>query len=449
MEYCKMQMGCLLIILYIGLLYFKEQRRGGEKHGLCMFDGLLTLSILCLIFDGLTAFFVNHQDQIAASANLFLHILFLLSLDAYIFMLFIYMLAVTDGIPRKKSRFVLLWSPFLVNVLLVVLNMDALEYRQGEISNYSMGIPAYTCFIMAGLYILLSVGTFFRRWNYIESQKRMSIFTYLLVLGCVTGYQIYNPQALISGIGVTVIILGVYLNQENPAIGRLSKYHREMVMGFATLVENRDDSTGKHITRVTAYAQLLAEALRSRGTYATILTKDYINDLLLAAPMHDIGKIAIPDAILQKPGKLTEKEFRIMQNHTVSGGRIIMDTFGHLDNAQYGNIAYQVAMYHHEKWSGGGYPEGLKGTEIPLCARIVAIADVFDAVSEKRCYREALPLEQCFAIIAEGSGRDFEPALVETFLDIKKKIEEIHMREQMRMRAAVPPEITSRDIRLK
>ena len=153
-----MQMGCLLNILYIGFLYFKERRRGGN-HGLCMFDGLLTLSILCLLFDGLTAFFVNHQDQISASANLFLHMLFLLSLDAYIFMLFIYMLAVTDGIQRKKSRFVLLWSPFLVNVLLVVLNMDALEYRQGEISNYSMGIPAYTCFIMAGLYILLSGGT--------------------------------------------------------------------------------------------------------------------------------------------------------------------------------------------------------------------------------------------------------------------------------------------------
>ena len=426
MEYFKLQAGCLLVILYIGFLYCREQKRSRAKHRLSMFDGMLALSIVCLIFDGLTAYYVNHQEMIAADANLILHMLFLISLDAFIFMLFIYMLFVTDGIPKKKSMIVLLWSPFLINVLLVVLNINALEYREGEISNYSMGVSAYTCFFMAGLYILLSVGTFFKRWNYIESHKKISIFTYLLVFSSVTGYQMYNPQALISSIGVTVIILGIYLNQENPVIGQLSEYHSEMVMGFATLVENKDDSTGGHIRRVTIYAKLLAEELRRQDIYKNVLTKDYINDLLLAAPMHDIGKIAVPDAILQKPGKLTEEEFSMMKQHTVKGGQIIKETFGHMNDAQYESMAYQVAVYHHEKWNGRGYPEGLKRKEIPLCARIVSIADVFDAVSEKRCYRDAMPLEQCFKIIEEGSGRDFEPLLVEAFFDIREKIERIH-----------------------
>lgn len=426
MEYCKLQAGCLLILLYIGFLYCKELRRNSHKHRLTIFDGLMILSILCLIFDGLTAYFVNHQGAISAGANLMLHMFFLISLDASIFMLFLYMLFITGGIPQRKSRIAILCSPFVINVLLVVWSIDALEYRTGEISNYSMGTPAYTCFVMAGAYIVLSVCVFFKRWNYIESHKRISIFTYLLVLGCVTGYQMFNPQALISSIGTTVIILGVYMNQENPVMERLSEYHSGMVMGFATLVENKDDNTGGHIRRVTMYAKLLAEELRSRGIYGNVLTKDYINDLLLAAPMHDIGKIAVPDVILQKPGKLTEEEFESMKRHTVSGGRIILETFGHLDNVQYGNIAYQVAMYHHEKWNGKGYPEGLKRKEIPLCARIVSIADVFDAVSEKRCYRDAMPLEQCFEIIAEGSGRDFEPMLVEVFLDMREKVEQIH-----------------------
>ena len=115
-----------------------------------------------------------------------------------------------------------------------------------------------------------------------------------------------------------------------------------------------------------------------------------------------------------------------MKRHTVSGGKIIQDTFVHMEKTMYGDIAYQVARYHHEKWNGKGYPEGLKRKEIPLCARIMAVADVFDAVSQNRCYREALPLDRCFDIIAEGSGQDFDPVLVEVFLDIREKVEAVY-----------------------
>lgn len=151
---------------------------------------------------------------------------------------------------------------------------------------------------------------------------------------------------------------------------------------------------------------MIAENLRTNRKFKDIITKDYLDNLAQSAPMHDIGKIGIPDAILQKPGKLTTKEFEKMKEHPVIGGRIIKETFSHLYNGEYENMACQVAMYHHEKWNGAGYPEGLKGTDIPLCARIMAVADVFDAVSAKRCYRDAMPIEECYRIIREGRGVD-------------------------------------------
>ncbi|MBQ6845061.1 MAG: HD domain-containing protein [Agathobacter sp.] len=213
---------------------------------------------------------------------------------------------------------------------------------------------------------------------------------------------------------------------------KLNYFHKEMVMGFATLVENKDGSTGGHIKRTTTYVKLLAEELRNRGIYNEELTDEYLENLYRAAPMHDIGKIAVPDVVLQKPSKLTEEEFKIIQGHTIKGGDIIKETFGHLEQDAYTLMAYEVARHHHEKWNGKGYPDGLKRKEIPLCARIMAIADVFDAVSEKRCYRDAMPLEQCFEILSEGSGQNFEPLLVEVFLDIRDKVEFEHNRINMK-----------------
>ncbi|MBQ9119286.1 MAG: HD domain-containing protein [Lachnospiraceae bacterium] len=218
----------------------------------------------------------------------------------------------------------------------------------------------------------------------------------------------------------------VLLQKLTKSSEELSLYHGEMVMGFATLVENKDGSTGGHIKRSTTYVKLLAEELKRRGYYPEVLTEEYMKNLCMAAPMHDIGKISVPDVILQKPGRLTAEEFDTMKQHTVSGGKIIMETFGHLGNEQYAQLAYEVARYHHEKWNGKGYPEGLKRKEIPLCARIMAIADVFDAVSEKRCYRDAMPLEKCFEIILEGSGQDFDPVLAEIFLDMKEQVTKVH-----------------------
>lgn len=426
MEYCKLQIGCMLIIFYIVYVYYKEKRRFKQKWKVDLFDGMLVLGMVAVLFDGLTAYTVNHLDTVNGTLNMVLHMFFLLSLDSFIYLLFMYMIYITAGFPKKKEKLIPLGIPFLINVIMVVVNMPKLEYIEGEISNYSMGWSAYTCFAMAAIYILLTLILFFGRWKYIEKHKRVSIFTYLFVLSCVTAYQMFHPQALLSSLCVTIIVLGVYVNQENPAMETLSHYHDEMVMGFATLVENKDGSTGGHIKRTTAYVKLLAHELRKRGHYRDLLTKDYMKNLYMAAPMHDIGKISVPDVILQKPGKLTDEEFEKIKLHAANGGEIIKETFGHLGDESFAQMAYEVARYHHEKWNGKGYPDGLKRKEIPLSARIMAIADVFDAVSEKRCYREAMPLDKCFEIIQEGSGQAFDPLLVEVFLDIREKVEEVH-----------------------
>lgn len=426
MEHCKLQIGCIVILLYITFIYLRERRNYKLQSKKSLFEGLLLLGIVSILLDGITAYTVNHLDVVDPLLNRTAHALFLISLNAVIFVLCLYMLVVTGAYPKKKLGRTLIFLPFIANIVLVFMNIGSLRYIEGRVTNYSMGASVYTCFIMAAVYILITITVFFGRWNYIESHKRASIFTYLMVLGVVTGIQMVFPETLISSIGVTGFILGVYLNLEDPAIKELSRYHSETVMAFANLIENRDNSTGGHVKRTSLYVKLIAEQLRDSRQFKEILTKDYINNLVKAAPMHDIGKIAVPDAILQKPGKLTEEEFAIMKLHSEKGGEIIQETFQNLGSEDYRKMAYHVARYHHEKWNGKGYPEGLKRKDIPLSARIMAVADVFDAVSEKRCYRDAMPLEKCFEIIEQGSGQDFDPLIVEAFMNIRDKVEQVY-----------------------
>ena len=426
MDYCKVQLGCLLIVSYIVFIYKRECKKYHKKLSSSIFDELMVLGIVSIALDGITAITVNHLDVVNITLNRILHLLFLLSIDTVIYMMFGYMVKMTGLLPQNRVKRFILNVPYLINVLIVVLNIGNLEFIQGQYTNYSMGISAYTCFVMVGIYILFTLAVFFKRWNYIERSKRMSILTYLLALIVITLIQGLNPELLLSSVAVTLMIIGVYLNQEDPILNEVSRYHGEMIMGFATLVENKDGSTGGHVKRTTAYVKLLAEELQNRGYYKDILTKDYMKNMSLAAPMHDIGKIAVPDMILQKPGKLTDEEFAIIKKHTVDGGKIVEETFGHLGDEEYTKMAYEVARFHHEKWNGRGYPEGLEKEAIPLCARIMAVADVFDAISEKRCYRDAMPMDKCFSIINEGSGTDFDPVIADLFIEIRDKVEKIH-----------------------
>lgn len=426
MEHCKLQIGCMIFLLYIAYIYLGECKRYHKSLKDTMFDELLILGIISVTLDGITAFTVNHLDLVNPILNMILHALFLIGLDSVVFGYFLYMLYITGVFPKSRKKRVAIFLPFLVSVVVVVLNIGNLEYREGVVTNYSMGISAYTCFAMVAIYISLSIVTFFQRWNYTESHKRASIITYLLVIAATAVIQMIFPEVLITSIMVTVCILGIYMNQEDPALTELSRYHADTVMSFANLIENRDNNTGGHIRRTSQYVKLIADGMREKGYHKNVFTKDYVNNLVKAAPMHDIGKISVPDAVLQKPGKLTDEEYDIMKKHSENGGKIIMETFSNFGNEEFQKMAYEVARYHHEKWNGKGYPEGLKGEEIPLHARIMAVADVFDAVSEKRCYREAMPLDKCFEIIEQGSGQDFDPQVVEVFMEIRSQVESVH-----------------------
>lgn len=206
----------------------------------------------------------------------------------------------------------------------------------------------------------------------------------------------------------------------------MEEQHDEMIMGFATLVENRDKSTGGHIRRTSEYVKLILAGLKERELFLDELTEDFVKDMIKAAPLHDIGKIKTPDAILQKPGKLSDEEYFIMKQHAENGRKIIKETFVHSSDEQYKKIASDVAGFHHEKWNGTGYPIGLKEYEIPLCARVMAVADVFDAISENRVYRPAMPMDKCFSIIWEGRGTQFDPVIVDTFMELRPEVERIH-----------------------
>ncbi len=188
---------------------------------------------------------------------------------------------------------------------------------------------------------------------------------------------------------------------------------------LASIAEARDDETGNHILRTQAYVNVLARALATTPRYAGELTPALVETYTKAAPLHDIGKVAIPDHILHKPGKHTPDEWEIMKTHARQGSDAIWRAICDQEEREaldFLYIAMDIAHYHHEKWDGSGYPEGLAGEAIPLPARLMALADVFDALISKRAYKPAFPLDRATAIIAEGRGQHFDPDVVDAYL---------------------------------
>ena len=198
----------------------------------------------------------------------------------------------------------------------------------------------------------------------------------------------------------------------------ISRMQDNTILSFAELVESRDSNTGQHIRRTAAYVGIIARQMLKDQDYPDILDTDFISKIVKSAPLHDIGKIKIPDAILNKPGRLTDEEFAVMKTHTSEGAKILSLTMKGLDQDNYLSYAIRMAYYHHEKWNGRGYPEGIAGEKIPLEARIMAIADVFDALIAKRSYKEPFTHEKAYAIIVEESPGQFDPKVLEAFKEV-------------------------------
>jgi putative two-component system response regulator len=192
------------------------------------------------------------------------------------------------------------------------------------------------------------------------------------------------------------------------------------IMAMASLAETRDNETGNHIRRTQNYVLALAKELRSHRRFRATLDDKTIEMLYKSAPLHDIGKVGIPDAILLKPGKLTAEEFEIIKTHTTIGRDTIATAEKLIDGpSTFLRLAREIAHYHQEKWDGSGYPEGLRGDAIPVSARLMALADVYDALISKRVYKPPFPHEKAVAIIAEGRGKHFDPDVVDAFLTIE------------------------------
>ncbi|MCL2704039.1 MAG: response regulator [Defluviitaleaceae bacterium] len=211
---------------------------------------------------------------------------------------------------------------------------------------------------------------------------------------------------------------------------KLVRMQNGIVFTLADVVENRDSNTGGHIERTAVYVRILMEAMMEEALYMDEMRGWNLDSVVSSARLHDLGKIAIPDSILNKPDKLTAEEFTVIKSHCAAGERIIDQMISRTGDAEFLHSAKLFTAYHHEKWNGGGYPYGLKETDIPLHGRIMAFVDVYDALTSERPYKKAFTHEQAANIIMEDSGRHFDPLIADVFNKINGKLLEASRRIQ-------------------
>ena len=228
-----------------------------------------------------------------------------------------------------------------------------------------------------------------------------------------------------------------FLRDKNDFLeAEVSKRTREVVaiqdvtiMAMASLAETRDSDTGNHIRRTQYYVEALAKKLRSHPRFSALLTDHYIHMLFKSAPLHDIGKVGIPDRILLKPGRFAPEEFEIMKTHTTLGYEAIEHAERQLGmHVEFLSTAKEIALSHQEKWDGSGYPQGLAGDAIPVSARLMAVADVYDALISRRVYKEGMPHDKAVAIIIQGRGSHFDPDMVDAFVQLQDQFHAIALR---------------------
>ncbi len=223
--------------------------------------------------------------------------------------------------------------------------------------------------------------------------------------------------AVVSLSGVLLLLI-VLFRRSRREVGRMVRFQNVIMETMAELVEYRDGTTGGHIGRTSAYLELMLNALKDRGLFQEETAAWNVRQMVLSAQLHDVGKVAIPDNILGKPGPLTDDEFEAMKRHTLVGGEIIEKIQSKTSEKEFLDQAVIFARHHHEKWDGTGYPDGLKGAEIPLAARLLAIIDVYDALISDRPYKKAFTPEEAAKIIGEGKGKHFDPLLTDVFLEV-------------------------------
>lgn len=249
-------------------------------------------------------------------------------------------------------------------------------------------------------------------------KSRNKIIGYLFELRDNTQQQNY-----INGINLYNQALATAVEEKT---NKISAMQDSIIKGMAMMVESRDNSTGGHILRTSDCVRIFVNKLKSYPQFAEWCNQEFCERMIKAAPMHDLGKIAVDDSILRKPGKFDPAEYEQMKKHPAKGSVIVQEVLKETTDMEFKAIAANVAHYHHEKWNGSGYPTGKKGKEIPVEARIMALADVFDALVSKRCYKEAKSFDEAFTIIQTDLGKHFDPVIGSIFLECRDKLEEYY-----------------------
>ncbi len=268
------------------------------------------------------------------------------------------------------------------------------------------------------------------RFAYEENSDLQADVKLLKDLSICTGDEIENLyNVLVKTISESV----GYLEEVTQKSEQIEQMQNGLIYIMADLVESRDKLTGDHVRKTAAYVNLILELLIENNEYTDMIDEAYVKTVVNSAPLHDVGKINVSDSILNKPGRLTDEEFEEMKKHTTAGKEIIENAMKLTDDPGYLSEALNLAAYHHEKWDGSGYPTGLKGEEIPLSARIMAVSDVFDALVSTRSYKKPFTFEQAMNIIKDGAGSHFDPVIANLFVenaDRVRVIAEEHNKKQ-------------------
>ena len=238
-------------------------------------------------------------------------------------------------------------------------------------------------------------------------------------------YEMRVPVASNDEFGVMAQHTNTMVERIKDRTAELARTRDVTILSLATLAETRDNETGAHILRTQRYVRALAEHLKDHPRFAAELDAETIDLLYKSAPLHDVGKVGIPDAILLKPGKLTDDEFKIMKTHATLGAEALEVAEKELGSNSFMRFAREIAETHHEKWDGSGYPKGLKGDNIPISGRLMAVADVYDALISKRVYKPAFPHEKAMGIIREGRGAHFDPDVVDALDAVEAEFQDI------------------------
>ncbi len=437
----------IICVIYFLAVVFRnhlnDEIQGGFKYLLIVNFTLSIMNILMISFEGTT----NPVNHIIFSIVTFIfHAVYFALVITCCFEILLY--------TGKKKNIKLIYGTIIgVSAIYLILlassPVTGILYQITPENTYARGkfffIPLILEFI---LYLVFIYYTSINRQEILPI-KRHIIIIFLLFPQVLQIIEFFISGLFLFGSGISLTVMAMFILSQRwlentldnleielneKEVDLINKVHEAQntklevikmqdhtIESLSNLVENRDEDTGEHVRRTRAYVELIAIQLMKNNRFPEILNACYIRYLKRAAPMHDIGKIVVPDAVLKKPGRLTPEEFEFMKKHASEGGRIVHEILDGYENPDYIKITADIATHHHEKWDGTGYPDGLKGEEIPLCARIMALADVFDALVSPRVYKTPMSYEEAYKIIEEGAGTHFDPLIAHEFLSIKEK----------------------------